>query len=117
MLTYIPENMQGEINLSLLLKTMTPELNEGDYVFCTIPHEQVIDFSIIISSFKEKEGLTIILNKHDADKLRLSYHYIAAWITLTVHSALQAVGLTAAFSKALADAGISCNVIAACYHD
>jgi uncharacterized protein len=42
---------------------------------------------------------------------------VAAWITLTVHSALEAVGLTAAFSKALADVNISCNVVAGYYHD
>ncbi|XXE67240.1 ACT domain-containing protein [Pseudomonas sp. R1-6] len=38
-------------------------------------------------------------------------------VTLTVHSALDAVGLTAAFATALGNAGISCNVIAAYYHD
>ncbi len=29
--------MNGETNLSVLLKTMTPELNEGYYVFCSVP--------------------------------------------------------------------------------
>jgi hypothetical protein len=38
-------------------------------------------------------------------------------ITLKVHSSLEAVGLTAAFSRALTEAGISANVVAAYYHD
>jgi hypothetical protein len=71
----------------------------------------------IIGAFKEHEGWTIILNKTLADKLGYKYSYVAAWITLTVHSSLEAVGLTAAFSAALAKHFISCNVIAAYYHD
>lgn len=109
--------MSGEKDLTRLLKTMTPELNNGEFVFCTIKGNSKIDPEKIIGSFKEKEGLTIIIEKHTADSLNLSYHFIASWITLTVHSSLEAVGLTAAFSKALAEAGISCNVIAAYYHD
>ena len=38
-------------------------------------------------------------------------------IVLTVHSSLNAVGLTAAVAGALAAAGISANVVAAHYHD
>ncbi len=96
---------------------MQPVLNEGEYVFCTIASNQAVDQSKIIGSFKEKEGLTIILEKEVADSLGLAYTYVAAWITLTVHSSLEGVGFTAAFSKALAAAGIGCNVIAAYYHD
>ena len=36
---------------------------------------------------------------------------------MQVHSALDAVGFTAAFSRALSDAGIPSNVVAAHYHD
>jgi len=107
--------MSGEINLNLLLKNMTPMLNDGDYVFCSIP--TLIDVKEIIALFKETEGITIILKKQTADDLGLEYSYIAAWITLTVHSSLEATGLTAAFSAALATEGISCNVVAAYYHD
>jgi len=57
------------------------------------------------------------LPKHQADDSALPYSVICAWITLTVHSSLEAVGLTAAVSKALTDANISCNVVAAYYHD
>jgi len=109
--------MAAETDLSKLLKTMRPTLNDGEYVFCTMPAAQVIDPSKIIGLFKEKEGLTVILDKNVADSLNLNYTYIAAWITLTVHSSLEAVGLTAAFSNALAKAEISCNVVAAYYHD
>ena len=109
--------MLAETDLNKLLKTMRPILNDGEYVFCTVPMTQTIDRIKIIGSFKEKEGLTVILDKNMADSLNLEYTYIAAWITLTVHSSLEAVGLTAAFSTALAKASISCNVIAAYYHD
>src|SRR5260370_37232734 len=109
--------MSGETDITALLKTMSPKINEGEYVFCTIPDSKTIDYTLVIGSFKEKEGLTVILEKGIADKLNLSYTYASAWITLTVHSSLEAVGLTAAFSAALAKEGISCNVIAAYYHD
>ncbi len=109
--------MAGETELKALLKTLSPKLIDGAYVFCTITGSMIIDQADIVGSFKEREGLTIILAKELADKYDLSYPYITAWITLTVHSSLEAVGLTAAFSTALADQGISCNVIAAYYHD
>ena len=96
---------------------MHPVLNEGEYVFCTIPSNHTFDQTKTIGSFKEKEGLTVILEKQLADSLGLQYTFVAAWITLTVHSSLEAVGLTAAFSNALAQERISCNVIAAFYHD
>ena len=43
--------------------------------------------------------------------------YIAAMITLSVHSSLDAVGLTAAFAGRPATGGISCNVVAGYFHD
>ena len=66
---------------------------------------------------KETEGITIILNKEAAERLKLEYPFIASWITLTVHSCLDAVGLTYSFSKALTKENISCNVVAGYYHD
>ncbi len=109
--------MSGETNLQTLIKNMIPQLNEGDYVFCTVDNLISIDIEKVISIFKEAEACTIIIKKSLADELQLTYSYVAAWITLTVHSSLAAVGLTAAFSNALADSGISCNVVAAYYHD
>jgi hypothetical protein len=109
--------MRGESNLDKLLKTMTPKLHAGAYVFCSMLDVQVVDSKDVIMSFKEEEGYTVIVKQEIADKLKFDYSFVAAWITLTVHSSLQAVGLTAAFSKALTDGNISCNVVAGYFHD
>src|SRR5450755_228348 len=109
--------MPGEVDLQHILKTIKPTLNKGEYVFCNVSEDHDINHKDIISLFKEKESVTLIVPKTTADELQLSYSFVSAWITLTVHSSLESVGLTAAFSKALAEYGISCNVVAAYFHD
>jgi hypothetical protein len=109
--------MEGEKDLNKLLKNMKPVLNNGDYVFCTSSDIKQIDLADIVLFFKEQEGITVILEQQTADRLKLEYFFVASWITLTVHSSLAAVGLTAAFSKALTEANISCNVVAGYFHD
>jgi hypothetical protein len=110
-------HMAGETSLVTLLRSMSPQLNAGEYVFCTLHDSQLPAGLELIGSFREQEGLTVILERRHAEKAGLHFDYVAAWITLNVHSALQAVGLTAAFATALGQAGISCNVIAGYYHD
>lgn len=109
--------MSGEKNLKTLLKTLKPKHNLGEFVFCKTDHRNQINLSQIIMTFREEESTTIIAKKEVADQLNLDYTFIASWITLTVHSSLEAVGLTTAFSEALSKNGISCNVVAAYYHD
>ncbi|RNI31661.1 ACT domain-containing protein [Rufibacter latericius] len=109
--------MTGETDVDKMLRTLHPKLNPGEYVFCVVKDLAQVNFSEALMFFREEEGTTVILRKETADRLNLPYSFIAAWITLTVHSSLKAVGLTAAFSKALAQEGISCNVVAAYYHD
>jgi len=96
---------------------MKPKHNLGEYVFCVVENLDSLNLEDLIMIFKETEGITVILQKEVADSLNLKYSFIASWITLTVHSSLEAVGLTAAFSKALSENQISCNVVAGFYHD
>ena len=104
-------------NLNELLRTMTPYLNEGIYLFATVEPDTAIPLLEIISSIQEQEGLSIVVSEQTAQKYQLNAQFRAAWITLTVHSDLAAVGLTAAFATALGQAQISCNVVAGNYHD
>ncbi len=108
---------KGETNISKILRTLSPELNSGEYVFHSTVDPAQFDANEIIGLFKEKEGVTIIISKELADRKKISYQFIASWITLNVHSSLDAVGLTAAFSTALGKENISANVIAGYYHD
>ena len=107
----------GETNLQALISNMEPVLNEGEYVFCTTKNIDSIPRKDTICEVKEKEGITVILSIENAKKHGLSYEYLAAWITLNIHSSLEAVGLTAAFATELGKNNISCNVVAGYYHD
>lgn len=107
----------GETNLEELIRNMEPVLNEGEYVFASVSDIELIPRAMTICEVKEKEGVTVVVAKKDAEQLGLPIDFIAAWITLNIHSSLEAVGLTAAFATALGNNNISCNVIAGYYHD
>ena len=111
--------MAGEKSLDNLLRSMSPELIEGDYVFCTVKNSKYGDYAETrpIASFVEVEGLTRVLRKETANNFNLPYKGVFRCITLGVHSSLEAVGLTAAVAGKLASHGIAANVIAAYFHD
>lgn len=96
---------------------MRPELNPGRYAFTTVPDGAMPEGVTPVVTVTEPEGLTLVLPETEAVAAGLRYDYVAGWITLRVHSALDAVGLTAAVSLALTDAGLSCNVVAGFHHD
>lgn len=111
--------MSGEKNLSKLLSAMSPVLMAGEFVFCCFEKARYGDHAELqpIAAFSESEGLTLVITRSTADEHNIGYESIFSCITLEVHSSLDAVGLTAAFSGKLGDHGISANVIAGYYHD
>jgi uncharacterized protein len=106
----------GESDLQKLLSGMRPELNPGRYVFATVEGGVPSGVTPVVT-VAEQEGLTVVVRLDEADAAGLEYQYVVGWITLRVHSALEAVGLTAAVARELAAAGLSCNVVAGFHHD
>ncbi|MFN4153225.1 MAG: ACT domain-containing protein [Paracoccaceae bacterium] len=98
---------------------MTPTLMPGDYVFMTTVNPAVIASLSpqAISTFKENEGLSMIVPVELAEGLEAGEGQPMRCITLCVYSSLEGIGLTAAVSKALSDAAIPCNMVAAFHHD
>ncbi len=109
--------MSGEQNLDVLLGTMNPDPQEGDYVFQTSRQgfsREAQDNAVMV--FRETEGMTLIIQAEIAEALQ-SDSPRWSMITLTVHSDLAAVGFLAAITQKLAVAGISVNAVSAFYHD
>jgi uncharacterized protein len=94
---------------------LRPALFPDPYVFVTA--DGVPPGATPFAVIHEDEGPTLVLTRDQADRFGLAYGYLAARITLTIGSDLAAVGLTAEVSRVLAEAGISCNVIAGLRHD
>lgn len=96
----------GERDLGRLLADLRPTLAAERYAFAATDRPEWDDS--LFALVREDEGITAIRVSADGDWARIS---------LGVHSSLDAAGLTAAFARALTDAGISSNVVAALYHD
>ncbi|MCC6604772.1 MAG: ACT domain-containing protein [Anaerolineae bacterium] len=111
--------MTGETDLGKMLASLQPTLREGEYVFCTMENGRYGDHPELepIASFLEAEGLTLVIPQTRADQHGIAYEGVFRCITLSVHSSLDAVGLTAVVATQLAAHNISANVIAAFYHD
>ena len=109
----------GETDLTTLLKSMRPKLVDEQYVFISINNAKYGDGLELnpIGMFMEEEGMTLVVPKQSAIEHRHSFDSIFKCITLTIHSSLDAVGLTAAFANKLKAHNISANVIAGFYHD
>ena len=110
--------MDGERDLGKLITTMRPELQESEFVFCTVSPQMYEELDVQpVGWFLEEEGVTLILGRDIAEGIGLAYTYASRMITLSVHSSLEAVGFLAVITKALAEAGVSVNPVSAYYHD
>ena len=107
--------MSGVTDLDELLRSMRPVFVPGAFVF--VGAEAALPDLAAHAMVREAEGVSYVVERSVADAHSLPYDFVAAWITLQVHSDLAAVGLTAAVSAALTEVGISANVIAGRFHD
>lgn len=99
-----------------MIAGMAPVLDPETYVFCSFPMPPDLGETIALASFVEAEGLSLILTAAQARALGQTGLPMKR-ITLSVPSALDGIGLTAAVAGALTAAGIACNMVAAYHHD
>lgn len=107
----------GETDLDAMLGTLDVVRRPGVFTFVAVDAPTADQLAVAAATIVEDEAVTLVLPVDDARRLGLPVVVEMAWLTLTVHSSLEAVGLTAAFSRTLADAGVSCNVLAGYHHD
>jgi hypothetical protein len=110
--------MTSESHLPTLIRTMKPSAGPEIYVFLSIPSGQPIPGGVVpIMMFREAEGLTLVAPRDHAEAAGLAGSFPSRMITLTVQSALEAVGFLAAITARLAEAGIAVNPVSAFHHD
>ncbi|MBB6442207.1 ACT domain-containing protein [Phycisphaera mikurensis] len=106
--------MLAETDLPTLLADLRPRLHGGAFCFVAAEDAAGLDAA---ASVREAEGWSWLVPVARAEAAGLPFDGRFRWITLEVHSALGAVGLTAAVATRLAAAGIAANVIAGRLHD
>ena len=100
-----------------MLAALRATREPGVYVYATVADAAAARALPARAIIEEREATTVVLRREHAIERGLFFDFECAWLTLSVHSALAAVGLTAAVSEALAEAGIPCNVLAGFHHD
>jgi hypothetical protein len=109
--------MSGEKNLDKLMRDMTPVLSDKNYVFVSVSFDHSIENISYLMLFREKEGITLIVDADEAQRHNLTALFECRMITLSVHSSLEAVGFMARIANLLAADGISVNPVSGAYHD
>lgn len=109
--------MTGELDLSILLRSLSAKLDDGVYVFVTVSEVDLPASLMPRMVFKEAEGTTLILLQEEAEAAQLDYEFPCRMITLNVHSSLEAVGFIARVATELAKHNMGVNPVSGFYHD
>lgn len=107
----------GEIDLASMLATLGVDRRPGVFTYITVATllpELLAQAHAIVT---EGPSTTVVLPVEAAESEGHVVELRLAWLTLTVQSSLEAVGLTAAVSERLTRENISCNVLAGYHHD
>lgn len=107
----------GETDLDKMLASLAVERRAGTFTFVAVEVPTPGLLAAAHAMVTEGNLTTLVLPVDAAQRAGLPVVVEMTWLTLTVQSSLEAVGLTAAFSARLGDHGIACNVLAGYHHD
>ena len=110
---------QEKFELKDILGNLKPRILEGSFVFTTSNDEldHLMKTFKPIATFREEEGITLVISKDEADKFNIKYDSLFRCISLGVHSSLNSYGLISSISRELTKKKISSNVFSGFYHD
>lgn len=107
----------GETDLAGMLAKLAVERRPGAFTYIAVQVPTPGLLAAAQAVVKEGSLTTIVLPVEAAERAGQPVVVRLAWLTLTVHSSLEAIGLTAAVSARLTEEGIACNVLAGYHHD
>ncbi|MBV1893650.1 MAG: ACT domain-containing protein [Ilumatobacteraceae bacterium] len=107
----------GDTDLDRMLRNLSVDRRPGEFTYIEVLALTPDLIAVAQATVVEGEMTTVVLEVGDAEQGGRPISVRLAWLTLSVQSSLEAVGLTAAVSERLTGEGISCNVLAGYRHD
>ena len=117
--TYLMTNWNRALGNRALAQTvaaLAPRREPGTYVYA-LSSDGIPPGVEPLATFRDRDGLTLVLDDTQAAAAGLEPVFTAAWITVNVETELEGVGFVALLSAAFADQGIPSNIMAAAHLD